>query len=169
MQYEFEQKLGKNNPKISTNKSFEFRAMFWAILSVNTTGYWFSFKRIIWFWTYFPEEPRVFGSSRLREICFENSTDLLITDFCSPTISQTIDLFSLYVLSSQFRPRDALQGISLFFHLSRIPMHRMYAHKTTFERNSPLGYQSRGLKWENKTYKLKRSIMWRMHCISKTW
>ena len=57
--------------------------------------------------------------------------------------------------------------LAFFFHLLRIPMHRMYVHKTTFERNSPLGYQSRGLKWENKTYKLKRSIMWHMHCISK--
>ena len=111
----------------------------------------------------FPEEPGVFGSSLFREICFENSRDLRITDFCSPTI------FSLSVLSSQFRPRDTLQGISpFFFHLLRIPTHRMYVHKTTFERNSPLGYQSRGLKCENKTYKLKRPIMWRMHCISKT-
>ena len=61
----------------------------------------------------FPEEPGVCGSSRLREICFENSRDLLITDFCSPTISQTLDLFSLYVLFSQYRPRDVLQEISL--------------------------------------------------------
>ena len=115
MQHEFEQKLGKNNPKTSTNKSFEFGVMFWAILSVNTIGYWFSFKRIIWFWRYFPQEPGVFGLSRFREICFENCRDLLITNLCSPTICQTIDLFSLYVLFSQYRPRDALQGISLIF------------------------------------------------------
>lgn len=29
----------------------------------------------------FLEEPGVFGSSHLREICLENSRDLLITDF----------------------------------------------------------------------------------------
>ena len=62
MQHEFEQKLGKNNPKTSTNKSFEFRAMFGAILSVNTIGFWFSFKRIMWFWGYFPRRT---GSLRL--------------------------------------------------------------------------------------------------------
>ena len=72
----------------------------------------------------------------------------------------TIDLFSLYVLFSQFRPRDVLQGIAscLFINYAYICTW-MHVHMTTFERNSSLGAPSCGLKWENKTCKLKRSIL----------
>ena len=46
--------------------------------------------------------------------------------------SYSIDLnFSLYVLFSQFRPRDVLQGI---YHFS------FHMHRTTLQRNSSLGY-----------------------------
>ena len=34
----------------------------------------------------------------------------------------------------------------------------MHVHTTKFERNSSLGVPSRGLRWENKTCTLKRSI-----------
>ena len=47
-----------------------------------------------------------------------------------------IDLFSLYVLFSHFRPRDVPKGIFFLF------LHKLYIHmhvqKTTFERNCSL-------------------------------
>ena len=67
-----------------------------------------------------------------------------------------IDLFSLYVLFSRFRPRDALMGICLlFFSLIMRTFARAWDDigKKLFPRVA-----SRGVKWENKTYKLKRSI-----------
>ena len=46
---------------------------------------------------------------------------------------QKIDLFSLYILFSHFRPRDAHMGIFLLFiHYLCVNLH---VHKTTFERN----------------------------------
>ena len=51
-------------------------------------------------------------------------------------IFYAIDLFSLYILFSHFRPRDALMGIFLlFFHELCVNLH---VHKTTFERNYSL-------------------------------
>ena len=47
-----------------------------------------------------------------------------------------IDLFSLYVLFSHFRPRDVLKGIFLLF-LHNLCVHA-HVHKTTFERNCSL-------------------------------
>ena len=61
-----------------------------------------------------------------------------------------MDLFSLYVLFSHFRPRDVTLG-NCFFQLSSYA--RAYVC-ITYEKTKA----SRGLKWENKTYKLKRSI-----------
>ena len=52
-------------------------------------------------------------------------------------------LFTLYVLFSQFRPCDDLQGICL---LSCTWMHM---HKTKFEKNSSLGYHH--VVWNGKT------------------
>ena len=52
-----------------------------------------------------------------------------------------MDLFSLYVLFSHFRPRDVTPGNTSFQTTSSVPLGT-----------------SRGLKWKNKTYKLKRSI-----------
>ena len=47
-----------------------------------------------------------------------------------------IDLFSLYVLFSHFRPRDVLKGIFLlFFHKLCVHSH---VHRTTFERKFSL-------------------------------
>ena len=44
-----------------------------------------------------------------------------------------------------------------------LSFHKLYIHmhmlKMTSERNSSLGVSSCGLKWENETYKLKRSIV----------
>ena len=66
---------------------------------------------------------------------------LVIECYCSCLLSyfqgipKIMDLFSLYVLFSHFRPRDVPKGKKLF-----------------------PGVTSRGLKWENKTCKLKRSI-----------
>ena len=53
-----------------------------------------------------------------------------------------VDLFSLYVLFSHFRSRDGTLE-NCFFQMS-------YARAST--------WTSRGLNWENKTYRLKRSI-----------
>ena len=57
----------------------------------------------------------------------------------------------MYILFSHFRPRDVTLG-KTFFQMSSYA--REYV-RITYE--NPLR-TSRGLKWENKTYKLKRSI-----------
>ena len=53
-----------------------------------------------------------------------------------------MDLFSLYVLFSHFRPRDVLMGIFLsFFHKLCVHLHvhktNMHVHVTTFEEIIP--------------------------------
>ena len=66
-----------------------------------------------------------------------------------------IDLFSLYVLFSHFRPRDATRGNS-FFQMSSYARANL---RITNEKTKEIPMRaSRGLKWENKMYKLKRSI-----------
>ena len=67
-----------------------------------------------------------------------------------------IDLFSLYVLFSHFRPRDATRGNS-FFQMSSYARANVRITNAENKRQIPMR-ASRGLKWENKTYKLKRSI-----------
>ena len=67
-----------------------------------------------------------------------------------------IDLFSLYVLFSHFRPRDATRGNS-FFQMSSYARANVRITDAENKRQIPMR-ASRGLKWENKTYKLKRSI-----------
>ena len=68
-----------------------------------------------------------------------------------------LDLFSWYVLFPHFRPSDATRGNS-FFQMSS------YAHANvciTNEKNKkkiPMR-ASHGLKWQNKMYKLKSSIL----------
>ena len=64
-----------------------------------------------------------------------------------------IDLFSLYILFSHFRPRDATRGNS-FFQMSSYARANV---RITNEKNKMRA--SRGLTWENKMYKLKRSIV----------
>ena len=66
-----------------------------------------------------------------------------------------IDLFSLYVLFSHFRPRDATQGNS-FFQMSSYARGNVRITNDKTKENSHEG--TRSLKWENKMYKLKRSI-----------
>ena len=68
----------------------------------------------------------------------------------------TIDLFSLYVLFSHFRPRDATRGNS-FFQMSSYARANVRITNEKNKRKIPMR-ASRGLKWENKMYKLKRSI-----------
>ena len=64
-----------------------------------------------------------------------------------------IDLFSLYVLFSQFRPRDATR-VNSFFQMSSYARANV---RMTNENKSKIPMRaSRGLKWENKIYKLKR-------------
>ena len=72
----------------------------------------------------------------------------------------SIDLFSLYVLFSHFRPRDATRGNSLFQMSSYARANVRITNKKN-KRKIPMK-ASRGLKWENKMYKLKRSIIWRI-------
>ena len=71
-------------------------------------------------------------------------------------ISSVIDLFSLYVLFSHFRPRDATRGNS-FFQMSSYARANVRITNDRNKRKIPMR-ASRGLKWENKMYKLKRSI-----------
>ena len=73
----------------------------------------------------------------------------------------TIDLFSSYGLFSHFKPRGAALGNG-FFQMSSTARANV---RTTYEKNKrkiPLG-ASHGRKWENKTYKLKRSIILTLH------
>ena len=67
-----------------------------------------------------------------------------------------IDLFSLYVLFSHFRPRDATRGNS-FFQMSSYARANVRMTNEKNKRQIPMK-ASRGLKWENKMCKLKRSI-----------
>ena len=67
-----------------------------------------------------------------------------------------IDLFSLYVLFSHFRPRDATRGNS-FFQMSSYARANVRITNEKNKRQIPMR-ASRGLKWETKMYKLKRSI-----------
>ena len=67
-----------------------------------------------------------------------------------------IDLLSLYVLFSHFRPRDATRGNS-FFQMSSYARANVRITNDKNKRKIPMR-ASRGLKWENKMYKLKRSI-----------
>ena len=69
---------------------------------------------------------------------------------------QPIDLFSLYVLFSHFRPRDASRGNS-FFQMSSYACANVRISNEKNKRKIPMR-ASRGLKWETKMYKLKRSI-----------
>ena len=67
-----------------------------------------------------------------------------------------IDLFGLYILFSHFRPRDATRGNS-FFQMSSYARANVHITNEKDKRKIPMR-ASRGLKWENKMYKLKRSI-----------
>ena len=64
-----------------------------------------------------------------------------------------MDLFGLCVLFCHFRPRDATRGNS-FFQMSSNARANV---RITNERKIPTR-ASPGLTWENKMYKLKRSI-----------
>ena len=81
--------------------------------------------------------------------------------------NSVIDLFSLYVLFSHFRPRDATRGNG-FFQMSSYA--RANVRITNAENKRQIFMRaSRGLKWENKTYKLKRSIaVWDNHKCNGT-
>ena len=68
----------------------------------------------------------------------------------------SIDLFSLYALFSHFRPRDATRGNS-FFLMSSYARANVRITNEQNKRKIPMR-ASRGLQWENKMYKLKRSI-----------
>ena len=67
-----------------------------------------------------------------------------------------LDLFSLYVLFSHFRPRDATRGNSLFQMSSYVRANVRITNDNKQKANSHEA--SRDLKWENKTYNLKRSV-----------
>ena len=70
--------------------------------------------------------------------------------------SYNIDLFSLYLLFSNSRPRDVTLGNS-FFQMSSYARAYLCVNLWKNKRKIP-PEASHGLKWENKTYKLKRSI-----------
>ena len=72
-------------------------------------------------------------------------------------VSLSIDFFSLYGLFSHFRPRDGTRGNS-FFQMSSWARANVRIINEKNKSQTPMR-ASRGLKWENKTYKLKRSIL----------
>ena len=78
--------------------------------------------------------------SAIRRYCCERN-DVLSSKNIRTALSErpvrgTIDIFSLYVLFSHFRPRDVLMGIFLLsFHKLCVHLH---VHKTTLERNYSL-------------------------------
>ena len=100
MQHEFEQKLGKNNPIYQRINHSNSEQCFELFLVLTRLAVGLVLKELSGSGDIFPEEPGVFGSSHLREICFENSRDLLINDFCSPTISQTIIIIIIIIITS---------------------------------------------------------------------
>ena len=67
--------------------------------------------------------------------------------------SLAIDLFSLYVLFSHVRPRDATRGNS-FYQMSSYARASVRINNDKNKRKTPMR-ASCGLKWENKLYKLK--------------
>ena len=67
-----------------------------------------------------------------------------------------IDVFSLYVLFSHVRPRDATRRNS-FFQMSSYARANERITNEKNKREIPMR-TSRSLKWENKMYKPKRSI-----------
>ena len=71
-------------------------------------------------------------------------------------LRDSTDLFSLYVLFSHFKPRDATRGNSCF-QMSSYARANVRITNDKNKRKIPMT-ASRGLKWENKMYKLKRSI-----------
>ena len=92
-------------------------------------------------------------------LCRHNLT--LASDVCEAALrslfrtlnelNELPDLFGLYVLFSQFKPRDVLKGICI------LSFRKLYMHKT-FERNSSLAKHHIVRDGKNKTYKLKRSL-----------
>ena len=73
-----------------------------------------------------------------------------------PHHATRIDLFSTYVLFSHFRPRDITRG-NRFFQMSSYARANV---RITNEKKRKIPLRaSRGLKRENKMYKLKRSIV----------
>ena len=68
-----------------------------------------------------------------------------------------IDLFSLYVLFSYLRPHDATRGNSFFQMSSYARANVRITNEKKNKRKIPMR-ASRGLKWQNNMYKLKRSI-----------
>ena len=97
----------------------------------------------------------------MNSICLMNffrttdTTDTTDTTIWKPGFMLK-DLFSLYVLFSHFRPRDATRGNS-FFQMSSYACANVRIINDKNKRKIPMR-ASRGLKWENKMYKPKGSI-----------
>ena len=89
-----------------------------------------------------------------RYKCVPVDYKILGSEYC---FSLSIDLFSLYGLFSHFRPRDGTRGNS-FFQMSSCARANVRIINEKNKSQTPMR-ASRGLKWEKKTYKLKRSIL----------
>ena len=108
-------------------------------------------------------------------LCRHNLT--LASDVCEAALrslfrtlnelNELPDLFGLYVLFSQFKPRDVLKGIFILS-FRKLYMHK-HVNKKTFERNSSLGEHHIARDEKNKTYKLKRSIFIKTDWPIKQW
>jgi len=81
--------------------------------------------------------------------------------------SKSIDLFSLYVLFSNFKPRDVTRGNS-FFQMSSYARANVRITNDKNKKKIPMR-ALRGPKRENKMYKLKRSIGEEFHLTLFTW
>ena len=102
---------------------------------------------------------QVFNQRFSLKQCFAAGTHscrLRKTWFCPLLFPNPIDLLSLYILFSHFKPHDALMGISLLI-FSIVMRTFARAQDEIWKKLFPR-VKSHGLKWENKTYKLKRSI-----------
>ena len=95
----------------------------------------------------------------LRDSRHVNGRKLKISHILAPFVRpQAMDLFSLYVLFSHFKPRDVTRGNS-FFQMSSYARANVRITNEKNKRKIPMR-ASRGLKWENKMYKPKRTILY---------
>ena len=107
--------------------------------------------------------PEWEGASLILDECY---TEIFFFVFSPDRCMHVMDV-CFYVLFSHFRLRtgNVLIRISLLsFHKLCVHVH---VHKMTLKRNYSLKCTSRGVKWKNKTYKLKtcipacRGVSWR--------
>lgn len=130
---------------------------------VKYTNLWFSFARchraclstLLWSYglqrSWFPEWE---GASLILDACY---TEIFFFVFSPDRCVHAMDV-CFYVLFSHFRLRTG----NVLIRISLLSFHKLCVHvcvhKMTLKRNYSLKCTSRGVKWKNKTYKLKTCI-----------